>query len=389
MITTDSAAVAAPDAGSDAAPVAAPVTDAGTGQGPSTASAAREQLFGRTAPTQTVEEAKAALGAQPRGPDGQFIPTETAAADTAPAPAVAEATPVADAAATTTEPTAATAPEGFVRIDLPEGHALRARGQDHLLAPQGYEDYFRWAVQNAVRRDDIVKWQSYANQWKDRATQAEARATALAEVGETVLLDPKTAHIINDMKTTYGEEYAEAFKRGLLKDKVEGRIAELDTQRQAQEAEQGAVATATNFANAAYADAVQRFPLWTSDKFDDALASYGALMERRGEAVPDLNVFVRHAQALYLQEPAVQQQMQALTLEHNRTEAERVRQGERDRLAKEERDRLETARQRRVEIPMAGLPSAAATSQTLGVQSGPKNAREARDGLFSRRTTRV
>ncbi len=378
---SEAAAVAAPV---ESAPVVAvPATDAGAGQ-PTTATAAREQLFQRPALPATAAEAQQALNLPPRNAEGQFT-TESAAVTETPAESVAEAVPAAvPAAAPEATPAATVVPDGFIRLDVPEGHPLRDRGLSEVLVSKDMEDYHRWALQNPVRRDQVVQWQTYANQWKDRAIAAEARASALQVVGDTVLVDPKTQHMISDIESTYGKEAAEAFKRGLIDPKIEAKTKEARDAFVASEALNEAQAVATRFANTAYATAVKEFPLFTPAEFDHALATYGALMEATGVEVPDLNAFRRHAAGTYLQKPEVQSQLAAQQKRQTDAELEKARKAERDLLLKQEADRLAAARDRRLEIPMAGVPSTVATAATLGVQTGAQTVGAARDALFRR-----
>lgn len=326
-----------------------------------------------------VRDAMATLGVthpsadQPRNEAGQFVSTDAPLTDAATAPAEEASAP---------EP-AALAP-GLVRIDIPAGHPLAHR-TDALIVPAEAEEYARWAVNNAVRREQIVEWESYAKAQEARAIEAEAALRAHTEVVEADLLDPKTQHMLRDMARAYGPEYAEALKRGLIGDKLEQRkqeiVREISDSRLADDAER----TAQQFVNSAYAEAVNRFPEWTQHEFDAAMSAYGSYMEARGQEVPDLGNFVQFATSLYIQKPEVQSTLQQQRAELARRQEEQTRIEERKRLEAEELARIEAAAAARRNNPFGRVPASAGVPASAIPSGGAATAREAFASLTGRR----
>lgn len=371
----------------------------------------------------TITEAKAALGKgehhaqnQPREPDGKFAATEPSGEPTPDLNASGEptppATPPADAAATTQlgEPEAPKAegapdvPEGMVRIDIPKGHPAWEAGREFALVPKEHEKYHRWAINNAVRRDDVEAAVKNGREWQQYANRLKAELDATREFAGGIFADPTVIAQIDDIRRTYGDEAAKRFEAGLWQEQ-QAKVAEI-TKGQETEAQKVATAQTTmRFVRDVLRTAATRYPEWVQgwpavDQMSDAqiavmvsasplanaFAAYGARMEASGSNDPNINEFLQLTDPVFVQDPRARQRLEArqkARLEQERTAAAKA---EADRLAAEERKKLEEAAARRSQYPWMGVPATAVPAQ-VGVDEGaggPRTVHEARRSLSRR-----
>lgn len=358
---------------------------------PKTAAEARAAIAPPAPAGLTAREAQAALSngglqLQPRNEDGSFKAAgEPAATETAAAPAAPADTPAPDPAAELGSPA-----EGFVRIPLSPDHPLASKGAKFLDAPADQEQYFRWAVNNAVRREQVVQWEQHAAKLEARANELAARERALAaelravrEFGERAVSDPVMSHMLKDLETTYGPEAAAALRRGLLAEQVQPKVEQYRAEIETAEADAYAERVANTFVSTAYQQAVEHFPLFTPAEFDHAVATYGHLMEVRGKDTPDVNEFLQHAAGLYMTKPEVQAELTRRREAELAQAAEKARLAEAERLKKEEADRIRAAADARKNLPFRGIP-AGESGRSLPLEVGPTTAKDARQGLFRR-----
>lgn len=393
---------------------------------PQSAAEAKQALRrGKQYPS-TAAEAKQALAQprpeqhhsqeQPRAEDGKFAATQSGAADAAsPEPSAApeapdpnaaaapapDATPP-DAAATpqAAEPAApdatgtAEVPEGMVRIDIPEGHPMRHRG-DHYLVPAGHEEYHRWAVNNTIRRNDVEAAAKNTREWQQYANRLKAELDATREFAGGIFQDPAVIQQIDDIRKTYGDEAAKRFEAGLWAEQ-QGKVQELTQQQQAEAAQAERAQIVQGFMQQAHAAAQKRYPEWSQQEVDNALAAYGSWVEARsgGNASAQelkLNEFLSHADPVYLQNPrarATAEQRRNQRLEQERQNAAKK---EAERLKAEEQKRLEEAAAQRAQYPWMRVPANAVPAQ-VGVDEGaggPRTVQEAKRSLTRRGRQRV
>lgn len=385
---------------------------------PQSAAEAKQALRrGKQYPS-TAAEAKQALAQpkpeqhhsqqQPRAEDGKFstpAPSDATAPETPPAAADAAAAGDDSSAATAPDPNAAAAPapdataapdagtaevpEGMVRIDIPEGHPMRHRG-DHYLVPQGHEEYHRWAVNNTIRRNDVEAAAKNTREWQQYANRLKAELDATREFAGGIFQDPAVIQQIDDIRKTYGDEAAKRFEAGLWAEQ-QGKVQELTQQQQAEAAQAERAQIVQGFMQQAHAAAQKRYPEWSQQEVANALAAYGSWVEARGADELKLDEFLQHADPVYLQNPrarATAEQRRNQRLEQERQIAAKA---EADRLKAEEQKRLEEAAAQRAQYPWMRVPANAVPAQ-VGVDEGaggPRTVQEAKRSLTRRGRQRV
>lgn len=382
---------------------AAPATPEGPKEPTSVQEAKQALRRGQQRFPATVAEAKAAAGGehhskdQPRAGDGKFAAPEPSAGDQPPdpnataAPALDATPPDATATPQQGKPVAPDAagtpevPEGMVRIDIPEGHPMRHRG-DHYLVPQGHEEYHRWAVNNTIRRNDVESAAKTARDWQQYANRLKAELEATREFTGGIFQDPAVIQQIDDIRKTYGDEAAKRFEAGLWAEQ-QGKVQELTQQQQAEAQKAEAVAYVNDFQQKAFAAAQRRYPEWSPQEVANALAAYGSWVEARGANELKLDEFLKHADPVYLQNPQARAAAERRRSQRDEQQRQAAAKAEADRLAAEERKKLEEAAARRAQYPWMQVPAGAVPAQ-VGVDEGaggPKTVHEARQSLRRRR----
>ena len=254
-----------------------------------------------------------------------------------------------DAAVPATPEPAAPAPE-FVKIPIPEGHPLRHR-TDHLLVPKEHEEYGRWTVNEAVRREQLEASRQRETEAVKKAAELEAESKFWQEHAAN-LFGPEFRQLYEDIKDKYGPEQAEIFKHGQLA-KAQEKLTEAKGQVTKELAERETQGAAETFARAAAQHAKGRYPLWGSKDFAQAMAGYGSYIDAAGLPA-HASSWQQYADTLYAQNPRVQTDA--------RTRLETDRQAQIDRLAQEkaealDKQRLEEAARNRRTNPFGSTPA--------------------------------
>src|SRR5690606_36140074 len=235
---------------------------------------------------------------QPRAEDGKW--TQDAAPEAASEqPAVsddagAQATQPADAAdaasvESQTEQPAAPPPTETVRIELPEGHPLRAQGLAHIDAPKEQERAIRSLVNDPVRRAELDAARTEIRNLREQVIQLQARERALSETWDSTLTDPAIAAQIADIRQTCGDEAAETFKRG-LRDQIDRKANEHQSELAKQEAERLNDMNARAFASVVEQKIASTFPTWWTHKpgfgslVNEAISEYAAVLQMKENA---------------------------------------------------------------------------------------------------------
>lgn len=224
------------------------------------------------------------------------------------------------------EPERAGPPEGFVRIEVPEGHEWRrAGGQPHYDVPAASEQFFRTALNNATRRSDVERLETALQEAEKRNIELAAR-TELARQG--LLRDPENdpalQGFLEDVKAKYPELYEQVktgLKNGpeaLVHDRVRQGMSEYEQTRKAQ-----------TFVSTLESPQVrQKYGVWSDAEFRQALAkhlpTYGDECDRRG-VTPDLNEFLQRLDVRYVHDPRVVQQIETHREQQERQRREALR----------------------------------------------------------------
>jgi hypothetical protein len=149
---------------------------------------------------------------------GQFLPGEDA-----PNAQAAEGSP----ADVTAEPKAA--PEGSpekIRVEIPESHPLRGMGLEALDAPDAQQERAIRALLNSHKRTaEVEQERNTRRQVEEQLVEVQARAEVAQERVRTLISDPSLASIYADLKQAYGEDHANRWLDGELR-QDEGQIAE-------------------------------------------------------------------------------------------------------------------------------------------------------------------
>jgi hypothetical protein len=155
----------------------------------------------------------------PRDEDGRFTAVEGAAE----APPEEQAADTAEVSAT--EPEADQPPDGFVRIEYPEGHLLReTQGITHRDVPVELERDFRAMLNSTTyRRQDVEKANADALEARSRALMLEAEINYMRDPNNTVWTPEHQARYTEMVGVDgYGQEAADLYKAGVMAQGSEG-----------------------------------------------------------------------------------------------------------------------------------------------------------------------
>jgi hypothetical protein len=387
-------------------PPAAPPAEGGEGEGgeaqdrpepPRTAKEARERLRQRGR-GQGQESVAARMNRgedpQPRDEKGRYTSPEgeasgeqepSAAAEKAPVSGSSEdpgATPAGDAtpdAAPTEGP-----PEGMVRIPLPDEHPLRrSRGVTHLDFPADQENYGRWAVNQGMRVSEYEETRQRADQIEAEARQARAEAEFWRNhAGD--FLTPEFYQVYNDLKETYGEDRANAYKAGVLRE-AEQKVMEARRQAHQQHQAERYVGQAEKFRDTVLQHAPKLFPHWSEGEVRQALAAYGQWMEQNRVDTLSAQDFKKVAGRMYAQHPEVRKELMRRAQEAKQTETQRIREETEQEFKTREAQRLREAASNRARNPMQRVPHVN-TGRSAGVEGEerPRTAKEMREAVRQR-----
>lgn len=305
---------------------------------------------------------------KPRDAQGRFVAPETPGEEGTPVPH--EPAPVGqdpESASGAAKPEATTVPEGWVTIELPEGHPWRQdRGQSRVHCPPEMEQVFRTTINQAVRTREYQDLKRLATELQGEVSYWKAQFKP--QVDEALI-----AHMEQDILKTYGpvlgEERAkamvEAAKDRLLNGDASG--AEQARRQAVMEAEaSAAVERGHSFMRAVEQDAIlgadgrpPRLPGWSRDDLAKAFRVYGNILRTEGRDNPTPEEFYKTvAFPLYLQSPAGQRFGKAASeklIEGRITEERRKATEEAER---KRQDELREAAQRHRSAPR--IPASAA-----------------------------
>lgn len=299
-------------------------------------------------------------------------------------------------------PEAAPAPEGLVRIELPEGHPLRERGRTHyevrITSPEE-EAEIRGLIATPVKQRELREARERIAQMEEQLLRSQAETAARQkweqglspEIREKLAaveaVDPETAALMRRGLEAALPELAETEFRTLAEERTQAEVArEVESFRQ----------RAHGAASTVYADIASApyFP----DLLRRAEAAYGAELmarEARGDASP-------HSEAEFLQflRPFIVAHPEAAGVIRQRVEAQR--QAEREQAAAEakakaeaeakqrEAERLSAALQNRRTNPLGGVAMGVTTgAQSVPGEARPVSAHDARRTLRDRMRTGV
>lgn len=249
-----------------------------------------------------------------------------------------------------------------VRVDLPDGHPWRDRG-DHRMVPAHLESDFRRGMNEAVRLRQVEQREREARR---KAAEMEAQV-AFYRDGKANL-SPEAQTIYEDLKQNYGEEAAEVFRRGELQ-KVEG---ELQTQTQAVRAEQ----FVTDFTKAAIPASQQWFPGWTEPEIRRALSAYGSYIQANDLDERALNgkAWRAFAAPIAMQSPrvrgAIQARQRQMAAKQKEQQAQQAQAKADEEAKRREKERLEQAAKSKAENPMGSLATQTGRSTSQKPEGG-------------------
>lgn len=387
---TTAAPAAAPEAPSappvtPAAPEAAPAQPPApeTPKGPANAREAMQAIrAGRTAPKPVAPAAEPAKEVNAAGrvveeQSKQFVAGEPRQEVTPPA-----GEPPKDPAAV---------PDGFVRLAVPEGHPLRARGVEALTFPKDQEEYGRWALNQAVRAQQVEEYQTRLTQATKEKLRVEAEARFWREnAGQFFNTDFYDKY--ERIKAEWGEEEAERYKNGVMV-QAQNKLQEVTRESEAEFESHQIREQGQAFQRWAVDDAREKFPaFFGSDgqprpELGRALQLYASQIQASGVPTLDQRAWYNAALYVYQQMPEVRAAMQAAR-ERSLTEAqEKARQAAEEAAAKAEQERLARAATSRRTNPMGAL--APVETQVPSVpadgSASPRNARELMQRIRGRR----
>jgi hypothetical protein len=397
MSETAAPAAAAPAPVGGPASPAPPAPSPAASPAPATRPAPQQPVTAQpaTRPTINVAEARAALRTPLAAAPAPAAPVEApAATNSATTAAPAESQPrnpdgtyaspaAAPAPAPPAEPAGAEVPPGQVRVPIPDGHPLRDRGMTHVDVPSEHADYHRWAINNAIRRNQLDHIERESQTLRQQNHQLQARLEAYMGLAENVISDPAVAQQAAEIEEMYGAAAKQRYLHGVVAE-AESRVDEIAEQQAQEYAQQQLSQQADQFISRAVETAQPRYPLWNQHKLSGVIQAYGALMHARGQNEPNLAEFIRFADADYMQLPQVQQQVRERMQKDQQQQNALVAAKERQRLANEEKQRLDAAVAARAQNPFARVPSAAAaTGRTVPVlTNAAASALQARNDLF-------
>lgn len=305
------------------------------------------------------------------GPDGKFVAKDSAEPEAAKAEAgEAEATSV---------------PEGFVKVPLPEGHPLRDRGREFIIAPADMENDYRGLVGANARRAEVEQLQAKNAELEEKLLREQARESAWKKAKA----DPQTLAAIEEVRSV-DPNLAALMEAGLerkLQEEADSEFKTLADQRIQQEIQQEGL----RFVQTARTAAVQNLPpeITTSPRFqehfDRARFLYGADLDRREKmgqgSAPDLNEFAGFLKREVLSDPQIvarmREQMTAAERQKLEAAAREAETRTKQEAAEAERQRLEAMTAKKKTNPLGAVAMSVNTGrETFPSPGAPRNARE-------------
>lgn len=307
-----------------------------------------------TLDSSSAEPTVDALGRKHDPATGHFLPAgEQPAGTEATAPAVE----------TGTEPKAGEQPaEAVVRVRIAADHPLRANGRytgpEEIPVPPALEEVFRYALNDPIRRADVEATRREAEQTVQRVQDQLAEASARLEVAQSrvrsLIADPSLAAIYADLKQAYGDDHADRWLDGELRQDEAQIMERLEAHRQ-QQMQQVAVQAEAGFRSEAIEAVRSQVPWWAEGSpnatalFDRAWREYsddiGAALQAGRSVAPSVEEFIgQYLRPRFATDPYtlsyLQQQNQQAEAARREQEAERQREAaaEAERKAKAERE---------------------------------------------------
>lgn len=341
-------------------------------------------------PKRSVEEQKASLRGrrwrqtadQPRDESGRFQPTpppedvrvQEPPTEPQPEPPPDDGRPAPSKTPTETPaPEPPPVPEGYVRIEVPEGHPLRTRGT-HRVVPKEDEEYFRWGMNNHVRESTAREAEQRAQELqrqlqesREQGLRHQAELNALKEQTAELYGDPKILERAKEIRETWGDEDAERYLAGALAG-YQDRSAKAYEELTVAERTRVVQAEANQFTTQATELYRQRYPGWSPDRYRKAIVAYGAMLEANGQNAADISEFQQMTDAQYYNDPQIRQRFQAYREQKQNAERETVRKEEVERLRAEQQKQREEAEINRQKYPFMRMPANAAPAR-VGVPS--------------------
>ncbi len=333
---------------------------------------------GRRAAREAAERMRAAAAApqeptQPRDEKGKFVSpgvAESKPASHEPASSVPGAPPAPGA----TPPKASQElPEGWVKVELPEGHPRRTdRGETFIASPPEWEAEIRYALNQPVRNREVAEL-------KRRADTAERNAIALqgelsywrSRSGPSVTpqeLEQIRADITRAYPGPLGEQMFEAVQGRLMSEDSDPKAIEARNRALMENEAQRAVQMGRQFVQKALHDGLvmgdglkgPRFPGWPEPELKKALAHYGAFLRTEGRSDPNPVEFVRDfALPRYIRSPAGQRVAREASDRYLKQQQEAAREAGRREGEQTAQEKLREAAERHSTNPHARLPAAA------------------------------
>lgn len=278
---------------------------------------------------------------------------------------------VAEAAAPSEDEAAAadTVAEGYVRIEIPEDHPLRAQGRSHWDVREGDDERdLRAALNQWTRRAQLEESENAQKALQEQLEQEQiARLQLQARLDATSNIQPQAdtglQHFMEDLKTAYKDqpELIQTIEQALVaKQQAEVAKAQREAEETALLARSGA-----QLAQQVAATAPQNYPLWAQTgeigpRVRQGLMEYASLVDARNAQLVSLGQrpqpanraeFDRYLQNTYLQDPRIKDQMQKAQNERRARRDAEVREEARRELAAEQQRKAEEAQARHATRP--------------------------------------
>lgn len=309
--------------------------------------------------------------------EGRYVSPDALTTDEEPAEASGEevSSPSEDPDA---EADSSEVPEGFERVELPEAHPLRERGETHLAIPSAEQvgeqthQYYRHLI-NAGARERQAR--SQMGQLQQRLARLEAeRQVRTGEDAQDLDpdLNPELRAQIEDIRQAYGDEAADRHEQALraaLEQRVDQRAEQQLSQQQHKQ-------QATQFAAQVANRANQKYELWPGQvtlqpvqtqngateyrlaghgeryqRIAQAMHNYGKLVETHGTQ-PSVQEFEQFLDHRYVQDPRVRQKVKEYREKNQEKQREQVAEEVKSEAEEAERERLKEAAEKRENNPM-------------------------------------
>lgn len=206
---------------------------------------------------------------------------------------------------TADKPAAEGSPER-IRVEVPEGHPLRGMGLEALDASDPQQERAIRALLNSHKRTaEVEQERQQRRQIEDQLVEVQARAEVAQERVRTLISDPSLAAIYADLKQAYGEDHANRWLDGELR-QDEGQIAERRQALQQQRLQQELPQMGANFREAVLSDPGQFAPVQSfAPAHLTSEPAFARVAERVSqEAVTQaLNAYADHLDRTGIQDP--------------------------------------------------------------------------------------